>query len=189
MKTVYGACLRYLTYIPLDTACDWGKGFHILWLPRERSTHIMFCAWDYYLDDLCSVITLHVTVQRCSPNINSPMLPPHGCERTVKYNWVSRSPYQLFSVGLLTIICNEGKGKTPATAHRLFSCELWSNWFCSWFYCFQTGWIGFYKYMNIKSEKAEILFTNRPLDESISWLPYPKTKITLFVCRFFNHFY
>ena len=30
--------------------------------------------------------------------------------------------------------------------------------------------------MNIKSEKAEILFTNRPLDESISWLPYPKTK-------------
>ena len=110
------------------TACNWGKGFHILWLSRERSTHIMFCAWDYYLDDLCSVITLHVTVQRCSPNINSPMLPPHGCERTVKYNWVSRSPYQLFSVGLLTIICNEGKGKTPATAHRLFSCELSSNW-------------------------------------------------------------
>ena len=30
--------------------------------------------------------------------------------------------------------------------------------------------------MNIKSEKAEILFTNRPLDESMSWLPYPKTK-------------
>ena len=188
MKTVYGACLRYLTYIPLDTARHWGKGFHISWLPRERSTHIMF-SWDYYLDDLCSVITLHVTVQRCSPNINSPMLPPHGCERTVKYNWVSRSPYQLFSVGLLTIICNEGREKhlPRHTGYFLVNSRLIE--FCSRFYCFQTGWIGFYKYMNIKSEKAEILFTNRPLDESISWLPYPKTKITLFVCRFFNHFY
>ena len=28
----------------------------------------------------------------------------------------------------------------------------------------------------MKSEKAELLFTNRPLDESTSWLPYPKTE-------------
>ena len=28
----------------------------------------------------------------------------------------------------------------------------------------------------MKSEKAELLFTNRPLDESMSWLPYPKTR-------------
>ena len=189
MKTVYGACLRYLTYIPLDTARHWGKGFHISWLPRERSTHIMF-SWDYYLDDLCSVITLHVTVQRCSPNINIVLCSHHT---------VAKEPWNIIEFLGHRISCSQSvfwrsfamKGREKRlprhTGYFLVNSRLIE--FCSWFYCFQTGWIGFYKYMNIKSEKAEILFTNRPLDESISWLPYPKTKITLFVCRFFNHFY
>ena len=80
-------CLRCLLAIP--DQFPWillvrGKGFHISKLPH--GTHIMF-SWDYYLDDFCSVITLHVTVQRCSTNINSPILPPHGCERTVKLSF------------------------------------------------------------------------------------------------------
>ena len=43
--------------------------------------------------------------------------------------------------------------------------------------CFKPVEAGFSNtFNNIKSEKAELLFTNRPLDESMSWLPYPKTK-------------
>ena len=134
MKTVYGACLRYLTYIPLDTARHWGKGFHISWLPRERSTHIMFC-WDYYLDDLCSFITLHVTVQRCSPNINSPILPPHGFERTVKLSFSVTASVVLSQSSHLPCLPNFFALIIDQNGHYfLVNSRVIES--CIWFYCF-----------------------------------------------------
>ena len=134
MKTVYGACLRYLTYISLDTARHWGKGFHISWLPRERSTHIIF-PWDYYLDDLCSFITLHVTVQRCSPNINSPILPPHGCERTVKLSFSVTASVVLSQSSHLPCLPNFFALIIDQNGHYfLVNSRVIES--CSWFHCF-----------------------------------------------------
>ena len=134
MKTVYGACLRYLTYIPLETARQWGKGFHISWLPRERTTHIIF-SWDYCLDDLCSFITLHVTVQRCSPNINSPILPPHGCERTVKLSFSVTASVVLSQSSHLPCLPNFFALIIDQNGHYFLVNSLVIE-SCSWFYCF-----------------------------------------------------
>ena len=121
-------CLRCLLAIP--DQFHWillvrGKGFHISKLPR--STHIMF-SWDYYLEDLCSVITLHVTVQRCSPNINSPILTPHARfwkNREIEFLGHRISSSQsVFSFALFTeFFCLNYWPKWP-----LFSCELSCNW-------------------------------------------------------------
>ena len=118
-------------WIPLVTE---EKGFHISWLPRERSTHIMF-SWDYYLDDLCSVITLHVTVQRCSPNINSPMLPPHGCERTVKLSFSVTASVVLSQSSHLPCLPNFFVLIIDQNGHYfLVNFRVIES--CIWFYCF-----------------------------------------------------
>ena len=109
-----------------------GKGFHISKLPH--GTHIMF-SWDYYLDDLCSVITLHVTVQRCSPNINSPILPPHGCERTVKLSFSVTASVVLSQSSHLPCLPNFFALIIDQNGHYfLVNSRVIES--CIWFYCF-----------------------------------------------------
>ena len=130
-------CLRCLLAIP--DQFHWillnlvrGKGFHISKLPH--STHIMF-SWDYYWDDLCSVITLHVTVQRCSPNINSPILPPHGCERTVKLSFSVTASVVLSQSSHLPCLPNFFALIIDQNGHYfLVNSRVIES--CSWFHCF-----------------------------------------------------
>ena len=134
--------------IPLDTACQRKRLSH---RQNYYIAHIML-SWDYlYLDDLCSIITLHVTVQRCSPNINSPILPPHGFERTVKLS---------FSVTASVLLSQSCHLPCLPNFFALIIDRVIES--CIWFYCFSTDWSGFCKYISIKSEKEELLFTNRP---------------------------
>ena len=111
--------------IPLDTACQRKRLSH---RQNYNIAHIMF-SWDYlYLDDLCSVITLHVTVQRCSPNINSPKY-----IHTTRF-WKNREieflghriscSQSVFSFAMFTeFLCLSYWPKWS-----LFSCELSCNW-------------------------------------------------------------
>ena len=131
MKTVYGACLRYLTnstgYCLSEEKAFTSQNYHM--------AHIML-SWDYlYLDDLCSIITLHVTVQRCSPNINSPMLPPHGCERTVKLSFSVTASVVLSQSSHLPCLPNFFALIIDQNGHYFLvnSCVIES---CIWFYCF-----------------------------------------------------
>ena len=109
-----------------------GKGFHISKLPH--GTHIMF-SWDYYLDDFCSVITLHVTVQRCSPNINSLILPPHGFERTVKLSFSVTASVVLSQSSHLPCLPNFFVLIIDQNGHYfLVNFRVIES--CIWFYCF-----------------------------------------------------
>ena len=132
MKTVYGACLRYLTNSPGCRLSD-EKAFTKIWkLPH--GTHIMF-SWDYYLDDFCSVITLHVTVQRCSTNINSPILPPHSCERTAKLSFSVTASVVLSQSSHLSCLPNFFALIIDQNGHYfLVNFRVIES--CIWFYCF-----------------------------------------------------
>ena len=118
--------------IPLDTACQRKRLSH---RQNYHTAHIMF-SWDYlYLDDLCSVITLHVTVQRCSPNINSPILPPHGFERTVKLSFSVTASFVLSQSSHLPCLPNFFALIIDQNGHYfLVNSRVIES--CIWFYCF-----------------------------------------------------